>query len=158
MCIRLSRFLSLIFPPTVNHGPCIASFAWKRTTHMICSSCKLKLEHTQTSLGTWVCLTQNPSDTLRPFREINCHTLYTQDCRSVQSPQAIRYFSGGLGKRETSEMINARSVVYFYTISVLYDEMVSDSTWKLHVVVTRVWCNRHRSCCNSDPSGVLENR
>jgi hypothetical protein len=34
------------------------------------------LEHAQTCLGTWVCLTQHPSDTLQPFQELNCHSLY----------------------------------------------------------------------------------
>jgi hypothetical protein len=32
--------------------------------------------HVQTFLGTWVCLTQHPSDTLRPFRELSRLTMY----------------------------------------------------------------------------------
>ena len=32
------------------------------------------IEHVQTCLSTWVCLTQHPSDTLRLYRELNCRT------------------------------------------------------------------------------------
>jgi hypothetical protein len=52
-----------------------SSAAWERTTHLVSGSCKRKLDHVQTCLGTWVCLTY-PSDTLRPFRELNCWTFY----------------------------------------------------------------------------------
>jgi hypothetical protein len=51
-----------------------SSAARVRTTHLVCGSCKRKLEHVQTCLNTRVCLTQQPSDTLRPFRELNCRT------------------------------------------------------------------------------------
>jgi len=34
------------------------------------------LEHVQMCLSTRVCLTRHPSDTLRLFRELNCHTMY----------------------------------------------------------------------------------
>jgi hypothetical protein len=45
-------------------------------THLVCDSCRLKLEHVQTCLSTQVCLTQHPNDTLRLFQELNCHTSY----------------------------------------------------------------------------------
>jgi hypothetical protein len=54
----------------------ISSAARKRTIHLVCGSCKRKLEHVQTCLSTRVCLTQHPSDTLRLFREFNCRTSY----------------------------------------------------------------------------------
>jgi len=46
-----------------------SSAARKRTIHLVCGSCKRKLEHVQTCLSTRVWLTQHPSDTLRLFRE-----------------------------------------------------------------------------------------
>ena len=51
-----------------------SSAARERTTHLVCGSCKRKLEHVQTCLNARVCLTQHPSDTLRLFRELNCRT------------------------------------------------------------------------------------
>jgi hypothetical protein len=53
-----------------------SSAARERTTHLVCGSCKRKLAHVQTCLSTRVWLTQNPSDTLRLFRELNCSTSY----------------------------------------------------------------------------------
>jgi hypothetical protein len=78
MFIRCSRFLSLISPSTVYRGHAVTapSATWERTTHLIRSSCKRKLEHVQTCLCTWVCLTQQPSNKLSPFQELNCPTLY----------------------------------------------------------------------------------
>jgi hypothetical protein len=70
--IRCSRFSSIIFPRTRTSS----SAAWERTNHLVCNSYKRKLEHVQTCLNTWACLTQEPSDTLRPFRELNCRTWY----------------------------------------------------------------------------------
>jgi hypothetical protein len=57
-----------------------SSVAWERATHLVCGSCKRKLEHVQKCLGAWVCLTQHSSDMLRPFRELNCRTLYVHYC------------------------------------------------------------------------------
>jgi hypothetical protein len=48
----------------------------ERATHLVCGSCKLNLEHVQTCWSARVCLTEHPSDTLRLFRELNCHTSY----------------------------------------------------------------------------------
>jgi hypothetical protein len=73
--IRCSRISPLIFPPTVYHGILTtSSVARERTTHLVWGSSKRKLEHVQTCLSTRVCFTQQPSDTLRPFRELNCRT------------------------------------------------------------------------------------
>jgi hypothetical protein len=51
-----------------------SSTAWERAVHLVCSSCKRKLEHVQTRFSTWVCLTQHLSDTLRPLWELSCRT------------------------------------------------------------------------------------
>jgi hypothetical protein len=56
----------------------ISSAARKWTTPLVCSSCKDKLEYIQTCLGIRVCLTQHPSDTLWPFRELNYRTSYSK--------------------------------------------------------------------------------
>ena len=53
-----------------------SSAARKRTTHLVCGSCKRKLKHVQTCSSTRVCLTQHTSDTLRLFRELNCRPSY----------------------------------------------------------------------------------
>jgi hypothetical protein len=72
MFIGCSRFLSLILPRTRTSS----SAARERTTHLVYRLCKCKFELVQTFLGTCVCLTQHPSDTLRPFRELSCLTMY----------------------------------------------------------------------------------
>jgi hypothetical protein len=74
MFAHSSRFLLLIF--CANSMPrtrSTCSAAWEGTTYLVCGSCKRKLEP---CLGTWVRLTQHPSHTLRPFRELNCRALY----------------------------------------------------------------------------------
>jgi hypothetical protein len=77
--IRGSRFLSLIFPSAVYHGPVLLPpLLGNEPLIWFCGSCKRKLEHVQTCLSAWGCLTQHPSDTLGPFWEINCHTLYSK--------------------------------------------------------------------------------
>ena len=45
-------------------------------THLVCGSCKCKLEHVQTCLSRRVCLTQHPRDTLRLFWELKCRSMY----------------------------------------------------------------------------------
>jgi hypothetical protein len=64
-----------------------SSAAWKRTTHLVCSSCKRKLEHVQTSLDAWISLTQHPCDTA-PIRKLNCHK-----------------FNGGVGNYNTVRLM-----------------------------------------------------
>jgi hypothetical protein len=68
MFIRCFRLLSQDFP--------LPLLLWNEKTHLFCSSCKRKLQHVQTCLGTWVCLDQHPRDTLWPFRELNCRIMY----------------------------------------------------------------------------------
>ena len=53
-----------------------SSAAREQTTHLVCGSFKRELEHAQTCLSLRVCLTQHPRNTLRLFRELNCHTMY----------------------------------------------------------------------------------
>jgi hypothetical protein len=55
--------------------PCTpSSAAWDRTTHLVCSSCRHKLEHVQTRLGTWMDMTRHIRDRVRTFREWTCTT------------------------------------------------------------------------------------
>ena len=83
MFIRCSRFLSLIFPPTVYHGHVLLplllgnkQIIWSVAAH-----------ETQvgTCLNTRVCLTQHPSDTLRLFWELNYRTLYCTILKNISS-------------------------------------------------------------------------
>jgi hypothetical protein len=66
-----------------------SSAARERTNHLVCGSCKRELVHVQTCLGTWVCLTQHPSDMLRPFPELTvgpCMSLNIHcPCKSILS-------------------------------------------------------------------------
>jgi hypothetical protein len=64
---------------------CCSFFRQKFTTgtyYFLCcletkdSFSKRKLEHVQTCLRAWICLTQQPSYMLLPFRELNCHYVY----------------------------------------------------------------------------------
>jgi hypothetical protein len=80
MFIRSSRFLSLIFPPTVYHVHVLLPllrgnerFIWS-VAHVNASWSMSKYVS-----GTWACLTQHPSDTLRPYLELNCRTSYDTD-------------------------------------------------------------------------------
>jgi hypothetical protein len=66
---------------SANHLPrtrTTSSPARERTTHLVCGSCKRKLEHVQ----TWVWLTQHTSDTLRLFLDLNCRTPYSNSLTS----------------------------------------------------------------------------
>jgi hypothetical protein len=53
-----------------------SSAAWEWMAHLVCSSCKCKLEHVQTCLGAWACLTQCPSSMMLTFQELNYHSTY----------------------------------------------------------------------------------
>jgi hypothetical protein len=64
------------FANRIPRTPTTSSAARERTTHLVCGSCKRKLEHVQTYMSTGVCLTQQPSDTLRLFWDFNFRTSY----------------------------------------------------------------------------------
>jgi hypothetical protein len=77
MFIHWFRWLSLIFQPTVYEGHILLLLllgnewlVWS-VTHVNTSWKMSKGVWVQ-----WVCLTQHPSDTLRPFRELNYCTMY----------------------------------------------------------------------------------
>jgi hypothetical protein len=78
-----TNLLSLIFPPTVYHEHVLLSLLLGNKTHLVCGSCKHKLEHVQTCFGTWVCLTQHPNYMLWPFQELNYWTLYNETVYKV---------------------------------------------------------------------------
>jgi hypothetical protein len=79
MFICCSSFPSLIFPPnSIPQTYTTSSDAWERMTHLVCESCKHKLEHVQMCFGIWVYLAQHTSNTLRPFWELNCWILYME--------------------------------------------------------------------------------
>jgi len=91
-------------------------------THLVCGSCKRQLEHVQTCFSTRVCLTQHPSDTLRLFRELNCHTSYMA-------------FSSFPYLKKTAKISqhrgNGSSVVTEHCQSLLITSLQQNSLWHL---------------------------
>jgi hypothetical protein len=79
--------------------PTASSAACELVIHLVCGSRKRKLDHVQTCLCTWVCLTQHPSDTLWPFQELNCQTLYTLK-------SSLSLFREGWGNLQWGKKVN----------------------------------------------------
>jgi hypothetical protein len=91
MCILVTHVSVHSKPHTRTAFPA----ACERTSHLVCSSCKRKLQHAQTCLVTWVCLTQHPIDTLLIFRELNCRTLYASAPPIRFQSIVLNYLSSG---------------------------------------------------------------
>jgi hypothetical protein len=77
MFIRCTRFLSLIFPPTVYHGHVLLPLLLENERHIWSVAHVNASWNMSKCLSTRVCLTEQLSDTLRLFLELNCRTMYT---------------------------------------------------------------------------------
>jgi hypothetical protein len=59
---QLQVLFTYFFANNVPQTSIASSADWERTTHLDCRLCKRKLESALTFSGTWVCLTQDPSE------------------------------------------------------------------------------------------------
>jgi hypothetical protein len=144
MFIGCSRFLSLIFPLTVRISwtHTISSAAWKKMTHLVCGSCKRKLEHVQTCLGTWVCLAQLPSATMRTFLQFNWRTLYIEYTvtGSRVSPSAWR-----LGEKRNTLRRKEQDIMILLHDRVTTDGVCINQIYTEHECTFYCYRNTHTS-------------